>query len=206
MPTASLSSDAQNAIVNRFSALARCFESLLKNKDICKREDYALVNLVQVGDIECCSFPTHIGNIPRPWALVNFENPRPRLCWVSEITALDGSHCYWFEVETDAHAVKPEHFRALVVKPRMPNAQLEADILETILKIGVMEKAQWKTAALQTVEEKVMWIPARHAFASGQVTNSLVLGKLEALGVSTKRTPGAPRRSTTSLRTKELPE
>jgi len=206
LPTASLSSDAQNAIVNRFSALARCFESLLKNKDICKREDYALVNLVQVGEIQCCSFPTQIGNILRPWALVNFENPRPRLCWVSEITALDGSHCYWFEVETDAHAVKPEHFRALVVKPRMPNARLEADTLESILKTGVLEKAQWKKAALQTAEEKVFWVSATHKFASGQVTNSLVLGKLEALGVSTKRTPGASGRSTASPRTTDSTE
>lgn len=194
LPTASLSSDAQNIILNRFRALAECFEDLLKEKDILQRHDWALVNPVEIGDFTYCAFPAKVGDVLRPWSFVNPKEPRPRLCWVSEITALDGSLYYWLEVETDAEAVRPEHFRALVVKPRMPGAHLNSETLQTILKIGVLEKAQWKAEAFNTLEEQVFWKSARHAFSGGRVTSSVVLGKLNELGAVTQKRPRKVKR------------
>ena len=175
-PTASLSSDAQNIILNRFNALAECFDELLQAGDIQAREDYAIVNPIPIGNHDYCAFPMSIGGTTRPWALVNPENPRPRLCWVSEITSLEGSFYYWIEVE----ALSREAFKALVVKPNVAGSRLNADTLETILKIGAIDKGQWKKAALFTVEEQVQWLSARHSFASGRLRSSVVLGKLRS--------------------------
>lgn len=175
--TASLSSDSQNVIMNRFNALAECFSDLLESGDILAREDYALVNPVQVGNHAYCAFPTAIGGAPRPWTLVNPQDPRARLCWVSEIIAEDGSFYYWVEVE----ALPREAFKALVIKPNAPGSRLSSDTLEAILKIGAIDKGQWKKAALLTVEEEVRWLSARHSFASGRLRSSVVLGKLRSL-------------------------
>lgn len=176
-PTASLSSDSQNVIMNRFNALAECFSELLESGDIRTREDYALVNPVQIGAHAYCAFPTTIGGTPRPWTLVNPQDPRARLCWVSEIIAQDGALYYWVEVE----ALPREAFKALVIKPNAPGSRLSADTLEAILKIGAIDKGQWKKAALFTVEEEVRWLSARHSFASGRLRSSVVLGKLRSL-------------------------
>lgn len=176
-PTASWSSDSQNVIMNRFNALAECFEELLQAGEIRAREDYAPCNPVQIGLHLYCAFPMAIGGVARPWTIVNPEEPRPRLCWVSEITASDGSLYYWFEVE----ALSREAFKALVVKPRTPGARLTSDTLEVILKIGATSKGQWKRGALLTVEEHVKWLSARHSFSSGRLRSSVVLGKLRSL-------------------------
>lgn len=181
-PQGSLSTDAQNTVLDRFKALAECFDNLLENEWILKREDYPLVNPVTVGNFKYCAFPTKIGTVARNWSYVGQYKERVRLCWVSEITALDGSLYYWLEVETDVEAERKERFRALVVKPRAAGTKLLTESLETILKIGVIEKAQWKKDAFKSLEDTVAWKSARHAFKSGQVTRSLVLGKLHALG------------------------
>jgi hypothetical protein len=75
-PTASLSSDTQNTILNRFNALGECFGELLQAGDIRARNDYALVRLVQIGDHSYCAFPMSIGGASRPWTIVNPEDPR----------------------------------------------------------------------------------------------------------------------------------
>ena len=74
-----------------------------------------------------------------------------------------------------------EAFKALVIKPKAPGSRLSADTLEAILKIGAIDKGQWKKAALLTVEEEVRWLSARHSFASGRLRSSVVLGKLRSL-------------------------
>ena len=175
--TASLSSDSHNVILDRFKALAECFSELAKAGSILAREDYALVNPVQIGDRAYCAFPTSIGGVPRSWALVNWEDPRARLCWVSEITSTDGSLYYWFEVEASSR----KGGKALVVKPNSPGSRLNADTLEAILKAGVSDKGQWKKSALLTVEEQARWVSARHTFAAGKLRSSVVLGKIKSL-------------------------
>jgi hypothetical protein len=174
-PRASLSSDAQNAIVDRFQTLAECFEELLKTKGIVARSDYAKVDPILIGSHEYCRFPMSIGNIERRWSAVDLKNPRQRLCWVSEIKMPTGALLYWFEIE----AIANDNFTSLVVKPRAPGSILAPDSLLQILKMGVMSRGRWKNAALGTIEEQVVWLTVVHQFGkTNQLRPSFVLSKL----------------------------
>lgn len=174
-PRASLSSDAQNAIVNRFQALADCFEELLKTKGIVARSDYAKVDPILFGGREYCRFPMSIGNTERRWSAVDLENPRQRLCWVSEIEMPNDVLIYWFEIE----ATTKDNFTSLVVKPRTPGSPLAADTLLQILKMGVISKGRWKKSALRTIEEQVVWLTVIHPYDKDkQLRPSFVHGKL----------------------------
>lgn len=174
-PRASLSSNEQNAIVNRFQALAECFEELLKTEGIVARSDYAKVDPILFGGREYCRFPMSIGNTERRWSAVDLENPRQRLCWVSEIKMPTGALFYWFEIEATAK----DNFTSLVVKPRAPGSILASDTLLQILKMGVISKGRWKKAALGTIEEQVVWLTVIHPFGKAkQLRPSFVLGKL----------------------------
>jgi hypothetical protein len=174
-PRASLSSDEQNAIVDRFQALAECFEELLKTKGIVARSDYAKVDPILFGGREYCRFPMSIGNIERRWSAVDLKNPRQRRCWVSEIKMPTGALLYWFEIE----AIDKDNFTSLVVKPRAPGSILAPDALLQILKMGVMSRGRWKNAALGTIEEQVVWLTVVHQFGeANQLRPSFVLSKL----------------------------
>lgn len=178
---ASLSSSESSMIRSRFSALARCFLKMLDEKQLRSTKDYALVSPAEIDGVCYCKFDHEVGRVMRPWALVD---GRPRLCWVIELTRIDGQRYYWLEIEPKGNV----GHRALVLRMLQNDAHLTAATLEEILKAIVLRKGVWKTNRLGFGENEFAFVTARHSFDTDKVRPSLVIWKMAEL--STGMTSG----------------
>ncbi|WP_213030291.1 hypothetical protein, partial [Acinetobacter baumannii] len=105
-----------------------------------------------------CQFPPEIGGALQSWALVSGIQPRPRLCWVSELVSADGFVSYWLEIEPVGKVTQ----KYLLLKPRIPGNRLSAATLRSILKAAVVKSGVWSTDTMRTAHDEVIWLAKRH--------------------------------------------
>ena len=177
LPRGSFNPDEHTAIQSRFGALDACFQEMLKNKDLQARHDYGLVDPRTTELATYCQFPIEIGGIPQSWSLIAGAQPRPRLCWVSQLVSADGFVSYWLEIEPVGKVTQ----KFLLLKPRSRGRELSSATLRSILKAAVVKSGVWSAEALRTVDEEVIWIAKRHSYLGTSLRRSSALAALMEL-------------------------
>lgn len=173
-PAASLSSEEQARIQDRFLALATCFTWMVNKRLLSSFSDYGVVNPVETPGATYCALPTNIGGIPRPWA---FIDDRPRMCWVVELVRADKERFYWLEVESRGIL----GHRALLVRMTDNSATLPASVVERLFKTIVVEKGVWKPEQLLFNESSFRACKVTHRFEKQMVKPSLIQAKMAGL-------------------------
>lgn len=177
LPRGSFNPDEHTAIQSRFHALSTCFQEMLDRGDLLSRRDYDLVDPRTTELATYCQFPTEIGGALQSWALVSGIQPRPRLCWVSELVSADGFVSYWLEIEPVGKVTQ----KYLLLKPRIPGNSLSAATLRSILKAAVVKSGVWSTDTMRTAHDEVIWLAKRHYYQDASLRRTSALAALEAL-------------------------
>lgn len=177
LPRGSFNPDEHTAIQSRFGALDACFQEMLENGDLQVRRDYGLVDPRTTELATYCQFPIEIGGIPQSWSLVAGTQPRPRLCWVSQLVSADSFACYWLEIEPVGKVTQ----KFLLLKSRNQESELSSATLRSILKAAVVRSGVWTAEALSAVDEEVIWIAKRHSYLGTSLRRSSALAALREL-------------------------
>lgn len=167
---ASLSSDDEAQIRDRFHALAMCFELMVRKGQLASFSDYAVASPVETPTATYCALPIEIGGITRPWAIVD---GRARLCWAIELIRTDRRRFYWFEIESKG----PKGHRALLLHMNS-DAVLSASAVDRLLKTVVLGRGGWKVEQLAFSERNFTACTVTHRFEDGKVKPTLILGKM----------------------------
>jgi len=173
VPPGSFSGEEKAQIEDRFSALAQCFELMVREKLLLSFKHYGVVNPVEAPYTTYCALPTEIGEIERPWAMIG---DRPRVCWVVELIRADEQRFYWLETESKGEL----HHRALILRME-GNATLPSPTLTQLLKAVVLNKGVWRPKNLVLNENAFTSCTVNHRYRGGMVKSSLVLDKMRSL-------------------------